>query len=134
MEAWTTMTAMDERSLAEQIEASKDDPDAWGEAEPPRAKRHGSDRRQRGAVVSVRLTADELARIQEYAEEAKLSLSGALRSAALAAADSAEARVTSYPATLRRMSCVAIGSSAAEGSTFTTATNSRTYFTLTSAR
>lgn len=79
------MSTMDEPTLAEQLEAMKDDDDAWGE--PVSAPTHPrSERRQRGSVVSVRLTVEELARIQAYADHQNLSLSGALRTAALEAA------------------------------------------------
>ncbi len=83
------MTYMDERNLAEQIEATKDDVDTWGEPteQPPTAQKRRSERRQRGAVVSVRLTADELAKLQTYSERQGVSLSGALRAAGLEAAN-----------------------------------------------
>jgi hypothetical protein len=77
---------MRERELAEQIEAMRDDAEAWGEpiAEPKRKRK--SERRQRGALVSVRFTPDELASVQEHAAEAGTSVSGYLRNLALAAA------------------------------------------------
>jgi hypothetical protein len=77
---------MKERELAEQIEAMRDDAEAWGEsvAEPERKRK--SERRQRGAMVSVRFSPDELASVQEHAAEAGMSVSGYLRNLALAAA------------------------------------------------
>ena len=81
-----TIAIMRERELAEQIEAMRDDTDAWGDPVPaPRHKRK-SERRQRGAMVSVRLSPDELATVQEHAAEAGMSVSGYLRSLALIAA------------------------------------------------
>ncbi len=77
---------MEERELAEQIEAMCDDAEAWGEpvAEPERKRK--SERRQRGAMVSVRFSPDELAAVQEHAAGAGMSVSGYLRNLALAAA------------------------------------------------
>lgn len=77
---------MKERELAEQIEAMRDDAEAWGEpvAEPERKRK--SERRQRGAMVSVRFSPDELTSVQEHAAEAGMSVSGYLRNLALAAA------------------------------------------------
>ena len=80
-----TMKTMGERTVAE-IEAEMNDPDAWGQPEDAPAPRPRSERRQRAAVVSVRLTEAELAAVQEYATARGLSLSGALRAAALEAA------------------------------------------------
>lgn len=81
------MSSMDEPELAAQIEALKDDPEAWGApaGEPSRPPR--SERRQRGSVVSVRLTLDELAKVQAFADQRDLSLSGVLRTATLEAAE-----------------------------------------------
>jgi hypothetical protein len=78
---------------APRIEAMKDDPDAWGAPVPNPSPRR-SERRQRGTVVSVRLTAEELAEVQSYAELRGLSLSGALRAAALDAKEAAGRVVT----------------------------------------
>ena len=77
---------MEERELAEQIEAMRDDAQAWGEpvAEPGRKRK--SERRQRGAMVSVRFSPEELASVQEHAVEAGISVSGYLRNLALTAA------------------------------------------------
>lgn len=77
---------MEERELAEQLEAMQDDPQAWGEpTDKPLAKRK-SERRQRGALVSVRFSPDELASVQAHAAEVGTSVSGYLRDLALAAA------------------------------------------------
>lgn len=89
------MSNMDEPFLADQIEAMKDDPDAWGEPAPDPSPRR-SERRQRATVVSVRLTTEELAKVQSYAHRRHLSLSGALRAAALDA-EEALSRVVVYP-------------------------------------
>jgi hypothetical protein len=89
------MSNMDEPSLADQIEAMKDDPDAWGEPPPDPSPRR-SERRQRGTVVSVRLTTEELAKVQTYADRRHMSLSGALRTAALEA-EEASSRVVTHP-------------------------------------
>lgn len=77
---------MEERELAEQIEAMRDDPEAWGSpaAEPERKRK--SERRQRGAMVSVRFSPEELASVQEHAADAGTSVSGYLRNLALSAA------------------------------------------------
>jgi hypothetical protein len=53
--------------------------------------RRRSERRQRAAVVSVRLSVDEVEAVQEYAADRGLSLSGALRTATLEAAAIASA-------------------------------------------
>jgi|tagenome__1003787_1003787.scaffolds.fasta_scaffold19697492_1 hypothetical protein len=88
------MSLMDEPTLAE-IEAEMNDPDAWGEPEDAPPPRPRSERRQRAAVVSVRLSETELTTVQDYASSRGLSLSGALRTAALEAA-AVQARVI-YP-------------------------------------
>jgi uncharacterized protein (DUF1778 family) len=75
---------MTEKELAAQIEALGDDPEAWGEPEPKRKRK--SERRQRGALVSVRFTPEELALVQAHAAEAGTSVSGYLRNLALATA------------------------------------------------
>jgi hypothetical protein len=82
MEVWKGMIEnMTERELAAQIETMRDDPEAWGVPEPePKRK---SERRQRGALVSVRFTPDELAVVQAHAAEAGTSVSGYLRDIAL---------------------------------------------------
>jgi predicted DNA binding CopG/RHH family protein len=74
---------MKEHELAEQIEAMRDKPEAWGEpvAEPERKRK--SERRQRGAMVSVRFSPDELTAVQAHATKAGMSVSGYLRSLAL---------------------------------------------------
>lgn len=92
------MNSMDESQLAEQIESMKDDPAAWGAAEQDRPAR--SERRQRGTVVSVRLTLEELNVLQAYADQRGLSLSGTLRTTMLESAARA-ARRTSVPQWIR---------------------------------
>jgi predicted DNA binding CopG/RHH family protein len=78
------IATMEEHKLAEQIEAMRDDDEAWGEPEPERKRK--SEHRQRGAMVSVRLSPDELASVQAHAAEAGSTVSGYLRDLALAAA------------------------------------------------
>jgi hypothetical protein len=90
-----TMSNVNKSSLADQVEAMKDDPNAWGEPVPGPPSRR-SERRQRATVVSVRLTAEELAKVQSYADRRQLSLSGALRTAALEA-EEASSRVVTHP-------------------------------------
>lgn len=80
------MGDMTEEELAAEIETMRDVPEAWGEPEPEPEHRRKSERRQRGALVSVRFTADELAVVQAHAAEAGTSVSGYLRDMALAAA------------------------------------------------
>jgi hypothetical protein len=70
---------MENDRLAAQIEAMRDQAEAWG---PPRRKRK-SERRQRNALVSVRFSVSELASVQ--ARAAGGPLSGYLRDLALAA-------------------------------------------------
>lgn len=82
------MRVMQERTLAD-IEAAMNDPDAWGDPDDAPAPRRRSERRQRSAVVSVRLTKDELRALQNYAHVRHLSISGALRAAGLEAASAA---------------------------------------------
>jgi hypothetical protein len=78
-----TIAIMRERELAEQIEAARDDPDAWGDPVPEPEHKRKSERRQRGAMVSVRFSPDELTTVQEHAAEAGMSVSGYLRNLAL---------------------------------------------------
>lgn len=81
-----TIDTVEEPELVQQIEAMRDDPEAWGE---PTRKLQGkpkSERRQRGAMVSVRFSPDELASVQAHAVEAHTSVSGYLRNLALNAA------------------------------------------------
>jgi hypothetical protein len=72
-----------EDELIKQIEAMRDDPDAWGE---PVKRKPKSERRQRGAMVSVRFTPEELATVQAHADQVGASVSGYIRNLALNAA------------------------------------------------
>jgi hypothetical protein len=75
---------MNEKELATELQATKDDPDEWGEPEAP-ARSQG--RRQRlAAMVSVRFTPDELEYVQRRAEESGQTVSAYLRSVAVAPA------------------------------------------------
>jgi hypothetical protein len=92
------MSAMEERTVAD-VEAMMDDPDAWGDPEDAPAPRSRSEKRQRSAVISVRLKTDELRSLEEYARVRHLSVSGALRAAGLeAAAAAAVVRSAAWPA------------------------------------
>ena len=77
---------MRDNELAGQIEAMRDDAEAWGDPVPEGGRKRKSERRQRGAMVSVRFSPDELASVQAHAAEAGASVSGYLRNLALAAA------------------------------------------------
>lgn len=86
--------AVSEEEFAAQIEAMRDDVDAWGEpVREPRAKRK-SERRQRGAMVSVRFSVDELRTVQAHAAQTGASVSGYLRDLALADAHQPEVTMT----------------------------------------
>lgn len=78
------MSPMDEQRLAADIEAMAHDPEAWGDAIPTRARK--SEKRQRGVVVSVRLTPEELEAIQGHATAVGETVSGYLRQVGLRAA------------------------------------------------
>ena len=81
-----TIGTMEDRKLAKQIEAMRDDADAWGEPSHEPKRKRKSERRQRGALVSVRFSPDELASVQAHAATAGNSVSGYLRNLALTAA------------------------------------------------
>ena len=77
------MKSKDEDALLGQVASMRDDPDAWGD--PVLApKRSKSEQRQRGAVVSVRFTPDELLQVQERAAQHHQTVSGYLRAVGLA--------------------------------------------------
>ncbi len=69
----------------EAVEAMRGDPEAWGEPVTSPVRKRKSERRQRGAMVSVRFTPDELAVVQRHAATARMPVSGYLRNLALAA-------------------------------------------------
>jgi hypothetical protein len=75
-----------EKELAEQVEAMRDDVDAWGDPVPRPKRPRKSERRHRGAMVSVRFSPEELAAVQAHASDAGASVSGYLRNLALATA------------------------------------------------
>lgn len=91
---------MAEDELIKQIEAMRDDPDAWGE---PVKRKPKSERRQRGAMVSVRFTPEELAAVQAHADQAGASVSGYIRNLALTAAR--QPVVTSIWASVAAVNC-----------------------------
>ena len=76
---------MTEERLVVQVEAMRDDAQAWGDPVHEPRPRRKSERRQRAAMVSVRFSPDELEAIQTQAAEAGSSVSGYLRGLALAA-------------------------------------------------
>lgn len=83
---------MDKANTATTVDATLGDDSAW--EEPTRAKK--SERRQRAAMVSVRLRPEELATIQTGATRRGISLSAYLRECALA--DARRAAVTQHAA------------------------------------
>src|SRR5579875_2434 len=76
---------MTDEEMAGQIEAMRDDSEAWGEPAPEPERKRKSERRQRGAMGSVRFSPDELACVQAHATDAGMSVSGYLRDLALEA-------------------------------------------------
>lgn len=82
----------------------KGDHEVWGDddAPPEPRRRHGSEQRQRSAVVSVRLTAQELATAHAYAQVRGVSVSGAMRTTMLEAASGAATRPTGTDGHSRR--------------------------------
>ena len=70
---------MSESELAARLQAEKDDLSQWEEV-PPRPR---PDKRKLSAMVSVRLSPEELERLQERAGESGQSVSAYLRSLAL---------------------------------------------------
>lgn len=86
------MTAnRNETQVAAELQATKDDSDEWGQAEPAPATARGEKRRL-AAMVSVRLTAEELAAVQDQARRRNETVSGYLRRLALG-----DGRSTSTP-------------------------------------
>jgi predicted DNA binding CopG/RHH family protein len=72
----------DEAELADELEEAMADPNEWGE--PIRESRPlRSEKRQRAAMISIRLTAEELSAVQAQATARGLSVSGYVRDAAL---------------------------------------------------
>lgn len=77
------MGAMDERDLAAELQATKDDDSEWGEAVSPKHPVGRSEKRRLSAMVSVRLTPTELHALQEHALARDSTVSGLLRQLAL---------------------------------------------------
>src|SRR5579875_135776 len=72
----------DESELADEHEKAMADPSEWGE--PIRESRHlRSEKRHRAAMISIRLTAEELTAVQTEATARGLSVSAYVRDAAL---------------------------------------------------
>jgi hypothetical protein len=82
---------MDEKELATQLQGTKDDADEWGEATPDpdntdptvASRAESAPRRRLAAMVSVRLSPEELEAVQARAFERGESVSGYLRGVAL---------------------------------------------------
>jgi hypothetical protein len=70
---------MDEKELAGELQASKNDPDEWGDAESGAME----DKKRLSAMVSIRLAKDELEQVQRRAQERGQSVSAYLREVAL---------------------------------------------------
>jgi hypothetical protein len=77
---------MTDDELVAKIEATRDDPEAWGDATPSSKRKPKSEQRQRGAMVSVRFSPAELASVQAQADGAGASVSGYIRELVLKAA------------------------------------------------
>jgi predicted DNA binding CopG/RHH family protein len=71
---------MDEKELAAQLQDSKDDSDEWGGATP---NPEPAPKRRLAAMVSVRLSPEELEAVQARAAERGETVSGYLRGVAL---------------------------------------------------
>lgn len=72
----------DEAELADELEKAMADSNEWGE--PIRESRSGrSEKRHRAAMISIRLTAEELTVVQAQAAARGMSVSGYVRNAAL---------------------------------------------------
>lgn len=75
-------TRSDDAKLAAQLEAAMDDPTEWGDAIPD-TRSGRSEKRQRAAMISIRLTAQELETVQARAANRGLSVSQYVRELAL---------------------------------------------------
>jgi hypothetical protein len=73
---------MNEKQLAAELQASKDDGSEWGEPEPTPAPRK-ENRQRLAAMVSVRFAPDELEVVQRRARARGQTVSGYLRSMAV---------------------------------------------------
>ena len=82
---------MDEKELAAQLQGTKDDAGEWGDATPEpdsadpavASRAESAPRRRLAAMVSVRLSPEELEAVQARAAEQGESVSGYLRGVAL---------------------------------------------------
>ena len=79
---------------ADQVLESIKDPDAWGEAVP--ARRRKSEKRKRGVVVSVRLSAEEFESLETEATRLGMAMGTYMRQRALAAAPPAGSTASIY--------------------------------------
>ena len=78
------MKVVTEDEHVEQVEAMRDDAEAWGDPVPEDGRKRKSERRQRGAMVSVRFSAEELTTVQAHAADVGATVSGYIRDLALA--------------------------------------------------
>ena len=78
------MQYVNEGDLAAEFQATKDDPNEWGDAAPAPTSGARSEKRRLAAMVSVRLAPDELTALQEHARRKDTTVSGYLRALALA--------------------------------------------------
>ena len=83
-----------ERELAMELQASKSNDDEWGDAVAIDLDASGSAKRRLSAMVSVRLTEEELASVQARAQERDMSVSSYLRQLVLEDAGPSDANDT----------------------------------------
>lgn len=74
---------MNEKELAAELQASKDDESEWGEPEPT-VESSPREKKRLAAMVSVRFAPDELEQVQRQAQARGLTVSAYLRSIAVA--------------------------------------------------
>jgi hypothetical protein len=81
MDRESMMPGMSEHEEAAELQATKDDAEEWGDAVPaPAASR---EKRRLAAMVSVRLSPEELESLQRHVQRLDLTVSGFLRHLAL---------------------------------------------------
>jgi len=78
-------------SRESEIERMLEDEDAW--ERPERSTKKKSERRQRGVMVSVRLTAEEMSRLQAAARERGVTVAAFIRERAIGSGGSASLTV-----------------------------------------
>jgi hypothetical protein len=82
----------DEQHLADELQATKDDPTEWG-APVPASRGAGRTKRRLAAMVSVRLSPEELEAVQARAQDLGMSVSAYLRRLVLRDASGAQKNV-----------------------------------------